>query len=543
MSRSDTRQASPISAVAYVRMSSDHQRFSVETQEDAIAAYARARGYIVVRRYADLGKSGLSLKGRHGLRNLLADSLRPERDFEAILVYDISRWGRFRDPDQAAYYEFLCRQAGISVHYCAEPFENDLSPMAGIWKNLKRVMAHEYSRELSERVARAKIQQARLGFKMGAPLIYGFRRLLCDEHGDPRFVLAPGQAKANRSDRIRFVGGPEEELEIIREIFFLYVRKGFSLESTARYLRDQDIPGNFGMPWTASMVRSVLGSELCVGRYVYNRSTSMLQTAPRKNPKHLWTHASTGMESIVPDSLFQEAQLCLAERKSTKLNSEELLENLRDLWKKQGRLSATLINGAPAMACSSTYKSHFGTLGEAYRRIGYVEPFCIDGWRHTWTREALRVDLRTLYDEHGYLTGNMIDKARSLPGAQVIQRKIGDMTAVYAFIGVPALSAGDTIKAAKAELRMRLGYSPDAHPHKKHFSQDYIINRLKALLDHRGYISAPLIKADQTLPSVTTIIERFGSVLAAYNAAGWMVERGELATLQLKRRYAAKANQ
>ena len=116
MSSLGSPQISPISAVAYVRMSSDHQRFSVETQEDAIAAYARARGYIVVRRYADLGKSGLSLKGRHGLRNLLADSLRPERDFEAILVYDISRWGRFRDPDQAAYYEFLCRQAGISVH-------------------------------------------------------------------------------------------------------------------------------------------------------------------------------------------------------------------------------------------------------------------------------------------------------------------------------------------------------------------------------------------------------------------------------------------
>jgi hypothetical protein len=48
-------------------------------------------------------------------------------DFTQILVYDISRWGRFRDSDEAAHYEFLCKRAGIAVHYCAEQFENDKS--------------------------------------------------------------------------------------------------------------------------------------------------------------------------------------------------------------------------------------------------------------------------------------------------------------------------------------------------------------------------------------------------------------------------------
>src|SRR5258705_1678154 len=71
------------------------------------------------------------------------------RDFEAILVYDVSRWGRFQDADEGAYYEHLCSRAGIPVHYCEEQFDNDGSIGSTLLKNVKRVMAGEYSRELS----------------------------------------------------------------------------------------------------------------------------------------------------------------------------------------------------------------------------------------------------------------------------------------------------------------------------------------------------------------------------------------------------------
>jgi DNA invertase Pin-like site-specific DNA recombinase len=540
MPTADSLEEFATSAVAYVRVSTDHQRFSADRQQTVISEYATAHRYKVLRSYIDLGKSGLSLKGRHGLRNLLADALRPDHDFSAILVYDISRWGRFQDPDQAAYYEFLCRQAGVAVHYCAEPFENDFSPMTGIWKGLKRVMAHEYSRELSERVARAKLQQARLGFKQGGPLIYGFRRQLCDEHGNPRVVLKLGQAKAIRSDRIRFIGGPDEELEIVRIIFDLYVRREFSVERTARYLRDHGVPGKDGRPWTSGMVRSVLGSELCIGRYIYNRTTAPFQTRRRKNPKNLWTQASTKMESIVPEALFAEAQTCLAERKSVKLDSEKLLDDLRALFKEKGRLSMTLIDEAPCMAARATYKSHFGTITEAYRRIGYVEPFCTDGWKRAWSREELRRDLVELYHTHGYLTGELINKAPNLPSHQAVRKRIGSMGQIHEFIGIKPLSHGETLRAANARFKVLRGYSVQAYPRKKHFSQEFMIERLKALLDKEGYLSAPLIKADPTLPSVTTIIERFGSVIAAYNAAGWSVDHSAITTFQLTRRYAAR---
>jgi hypothetical protein len=56
-------------------------------------------------------------------------------------------------PDEAAYYEFLCKESGIQVHYCAEEFANDGSLASTILKNMKRVMAGEYSRELSTKVS------------------------------------------------------------------------------------------------------------------------------------------------------------------------------------------------------------------------------------------------------------------------------------------------------------------------------------------------------------------------------------------------------
>jgi hypothetical protein len=38
---------------------------------------------------------------------------------------EVSRWGRFQDVDESAYYEFICKQNDIAVAYCAEQFEND----------------------------------------------------------------------------------------------------------------------------------------------------------------------------------------------------------------------------------------------------------------------------------------------------------------------------------------------------------------------------------------------------------------------------------
>src|SRR6201991_4710296 len=143
-------------AAQYVRMSTERQDYSIPHQIAVLAAYALEHGYQIVRTYADAGISGLKLEKRNGLKQLLADVISGTSDFATILVYDVSRWGRFQNPDQAAHYEFMCAEAGVAVEYCAELFVNDGSLSSTILKGLKRVMAAEYSRELSAKVAAAK---------------------------------------------------------------------------------------------------------------------------------------------------------------------------------------------------------------------------------------------------------------------------------------------------------------------------------------------------------------------------------------------------
>ena len=165
----DSAQGSPCPtpAAQYLRMSDDGQQFSIANQEAAIREYAIRSGFCIVRTFIDAGKSGLVINHRAGIRNLLQEVISGDADFKVVLVYDISRWGRFQDADEAAYYEFLCRQAGTPIHYCAEQFPNDGSVPSYILKALKRTMAGEYSRELSVKVYEGQKRLAQLGFRMG----------------------------------------------------------------------------------------------------------------------------------------------------------------------------------------------------------------------------------------------------------------------------------------------------------------------------------------------------------------------------------------
>jgi len=137
-------------AVKYIRPLTGHQQSSTDTQADRIKEYAEAQGMDIVRTYADEGKSGISTGGRAALKQLIADVEAGDVDFTVILVYDVSRWGRFQDMDESAYYEEICRRAGIQAAYCAEQVEHDGPPIATVLKSVKCAIAAEYKRELSD---------------------------------------------------------------------------------------------------------------------------------------------------------------------------------------------------------------------------------------------------------------------------------------------------------------------------------------------------------------------------------------------------------
>ncbi len=191
----------PIPAAQYLRMSTEDQQYSIANQRIRIQEYAKYHDFNIIKTYEDPGKSGVIIKHRKGLSALLKDVVSGDAKFRAILVYDVSRWGRFQNPDEAAHYEFLCASSGIPLHYCAEQFSNDGTASSSIFKAFKRSMAAEFSRELGEKVVRGKTRLAQMGFWMGGPPGFGYRRRMVSAEGKLKDVLIPGQQKSLKTDR------------------------------------------------------------------------------------------------------------------------------------------------------------------------------------------------------------------------------------------------------------------------------------------------------------------------------------------------------
>ncbi|QDW41895.1 recombinase family protein [Bradyrhizobium sp. KBS0727] len=352
-------------------MSTDHQKYSTENQSDAIKQYAEARGIKIVRTYTDAGKSGLKIEGRDALRQLIEDVQAGSINFTLVLVYDISRWGRFQDADESAYYEYICRRAGIAVEYCAEQFDNDGSPISTIVKGVKRAMAGEYSRELSTKVFAGQGRLIEKGYRQGGPAGFGLRRTLIDEHGAIKGVLGRGEHKSIQTDRVILTLGPVEEVHLVRKIYQAFVNQGSSEADIAAELNEQGIQTDLGRSWTRGTVHQLLINEKYAGDNVWNRRSFKLKKKRVRNEPEMWIKAHDAFDAIVERKLFEAAKTIINAR-SFRLSDEEMLQSLRGLYQQKGLLSGIIIDECDALPSSSAYSTRFGNLLRAYRMVGFT---------------------------------------------------------------------------------------------------------------------------------------------------------------------------
>jgi DNA invertase Pin-like site-specific DNA recombinase len=358
-----------IPAAQYLRMSTDHQQYSLDNQADAIAVYASLHGFEIVRTYSDAARSGLSLRKRDGLKQLLADVVASRAPFRAILVYDISRWGRFQDLDEAAHYEYLCKSSGVPVHYCAESFVNDKSMPDAIMKALKRTMAGEYSRELSVKVTAGLRRIVGLGYKPGGQAVYGLRRLLLDAEGKPKQLLNFGEWKNLVTEHVIHVPGPANECEVINRIFHEFADEGSGLRAIAARLNRDGVPYLMGRKWTVYAVIRTLQQTKYIGVQTWGRSTEALSTPRRPVSRENWVISNTGFDPIVSKELFHRAAKAYAQL-THRLTNEEMLDKLRGILSEHGRLTRTLIDQTPTCPGLTTYYKRFGGLRNVYAQLG-----------------------------------------------------------------------------------------------------------------------------------------------------------------------------
>jgi len=362
-----------VPAAQYLRMSTEHQQYSIENQSVAIRKYAELNGFEVARTYTDTAKSGVVLAHRTGLQQLLKDVLSGIPGYRAILVYDVSRWGRFQDADEAAHYEFLCKSAGVPVHYCAETFANDGTLPSLIMKALKRTMAGEYSRELGVKVIAGQKRLAHLGFKQGGPPGYGLRRMLVSPERAPKQLLRSGERKSIATDRVILVPGPSQEVQCVRDMFRMLTEENCTVHAIAQELNRREIPYLNGSGWDYQAVYNILTHPKYSGCHVFARTSRKLYTPTVKLPKSEWVVTPGAFDAIVDHETFEAAQAILRSRTINQSN-EEILGSLRRLLVAKGRLSLKLIHNSAETPSPATYRNRFGSLRRAYELVQYGHP-------------------------------------------------------------------------------------------------------------------------------------------------------------------------
>lgn len=367
----DPKPPTAIRAAQYVRMSTEHQQYSTDNQAATIAIYAQKRGLEIVKTYADEGKSGLNIKGRPALRALLDDIESGRADYKVLLVYDVSRWGRFQDPDEAASYELRCRSGGVRVLYCGEEWENDGSIGSSIIKTVKRAMAGEYSRELSVKVFAGQANLIRLGYRQGGPAGFGLRRQLVDQRGDTKGVLCRGEHKSIATDRVILVPGPDQEIAIVREVYRRFVEQAESEAAIASDLNSRGLRTDLGREWTRGTVHQLLINEKYIGNNVWARTSCKLKGDHVENAPEDWVRSDGAFEAIVNVRDFEAAQEIIA-RRSEKLSDDQMLEALSQIFAQRGFLSGLIIDEAVDCPSSSTFRSRFGSLLRAYTLVGFA---------------------------------------------------------------------------------------------------------------------------------------------------------------------------
>jgi DNA invertase Pin-like site-specific DNA recombinase len=354
-------------AAQYLRMSTDAQDLSIEIQTAAIASYAQRQGLTIAATYTDAGRSGLTLHKRPAMQGLLRDVAQKDCAFGVVLVYDISRWGRFQDTDASAYHEYHCRMHGVQVRYVQEPFGDLDSPLASLLKGLKRVMAAEYSRELGVKTRAGQGIALQRGFHMGSLPALGISRMAVSKQSGARRPLAAEDHKSGRSEHLQWVPGPLPQVQLVQRIFRLYTDAALSVPQIVRLLNTEGHVARTGRPFTANMLYRMLACEAYAGNFVWGRRDGDKR---RRAETHARFQRSEGtIAPIVPAPTWQQTQQKRMQRGGATRSRQQLLDELSSALQQNPRLTASDLVGGN-LACRATYVKAFGSFAAALAQLG-----------------------------------------------------------------------------------------------------------------------------------------------------------------------------
>lgn len=298
-------------AIAYYRHSAeDKQENSIKIQQGHVEEFAQKHKIDIIHQELDEGKSGLLAK-RPGFERLFKDWIESPIApfFNYVLVYDVSRWGRFQNPDQSGYYEYLCTKHGKEVIYVSRGFTAPTNQLiSSLETSIQRYMAAEYSRQLSDKVFHGCVKIAQQGFSSGGSAPYGMTRQLLDVNKNPVRILKRGEYKQIANERVIFTPLDDETTDTIKIIFQLYVHEKRSILQIVERINRTDICTSNGEKWNRSKVIKILKNEAYVGTRIYNKTWGRLKQKSYRNPRSLWVIKPNAFDAIINTEDFEVAQ-------------------------------------------------------------------------------------------------------------------------------------------------------------------------------------------------------------------------------------------
>ena len=227
---------------AYCRVStdSDDQLNSFIHQQEFFAEYAQKEGHELYRIYADEGITGTSTKKRSEFRRLMRDA--EAGLFEAVVVKDVSRFAR-NTVDFLQSVRKL-KALGIPVNFLTANMTTlgDSELILTIFS----AVAQDESANISKRTKWGKEINAKKG---RVPMrVYGYNRV-------DNFTLEIN----------------EEEADVIREIYRLYLSEGLGCRMISMRLNEAGIKTKENCDWNPRGVRRVLSNSIYCGEYVNHK--------------------------------------------------------------------------------------------------------------------------------------------------------------------------------------------------------------------------------------------------------------------------------
>jgi DNA invertase Pin-like site-specific DNA recombinase len=298
-------------AVAYYRHSAeDKQENSVSIQREHTQKFALEHNIEIIHEEIDEGKSGL-LANRPGFQNLFTGWIENARapHFDYVFVYDVSRWGRFQDQDQAGHYVYLCKKQGKEVIYISRGFTDGTNHLfSSLETSIQRYMAAEYSRQLSEKVFHGSVKVSEQGYSAGGVAVYGMARQLLDARKEPIRILKAGEHKQIANERVNFTPKNDETTETVREIFYLFVNIRYSILDIIIHINQKGLLTTNQKLWDKSKIIKVLTNETYIGTRIYNKTWGRLKQKSHRNPRSEWVIVPNAFEAIIDEKTFAGAQ-------------------------------------------------------------------------------------------------------------------------------------------------------------------------------------------------------------------------------------------